>query len=85
MTELRYWLWLTLKRGITSRKITLLFEYFKSPEDIFRADEAALRKVPGLTGKDVRILSDKSLKKTEDVIGICKKKNIKVLSYDSPT
>ncbi len=84
MTELRYWLWLTLKRGITSRKITLLLEYFKSPKDIFSADEAAFRKIPGLTVKDVKILSDKSLKKTEDVIGICKKKNIKILTFDSP-
>ena len=84
MTELRYWLWLTLKKGITSRKITLLLEHFKTPKDIFSASEETLRKVPGLTGKDVRILSDKTLKKTESVIGICKSKNIKILTFDSP-
>lgn len=84
MTEIRYWLWLTLKKGLSCRKITLLLEHFKTPKDIYCAEEAALLKIPGLEPKERKAVADKSLQKAEEVIGVCKKRNIKILTFDSP-
>ncbi len=84
MTELKYWLWLTLKKELPAQKITLLLEHFGTPEAIYHAEHEALSKVSGLRPKERRVLEDKSLKKTQAVIEICKKKKIKILTFDSP-
>ncbi len=84
MTELTYWLWLTLKKELPSRKITVLLEYFKTPRNIFEADERALSCVSGLKPQERRAAGDKSLQRAYAVQEICKKKGIKILTYDSP-
>ncbi len=84
MTELKYWLWLTLKKELSVQKITLLLEHFETPKELFDAEGDALLKVPGLRSKERRALEDKSLRKAQAVIEICKKKNIKILTFDSP-
>ncbi len=84
MSAIQYWLWLTLKKGITNSKITLLLERFGTPEAIYCADKEAFLKVDGLSPKDVSALCDKNLKKSYAVMETCKKKQIKILTFDSP-
>ena len=84
MSELYYWLWLTLKKGITSRKITALLEVFQSPEDIYGADQAAFTEVLGLTRADISALSDKSMSSVASTLETCRKKHIRILTFDSP-
>ncbi len=84
MSEIQYWLWLTLKKGITSRKITALLEHFQSPGEIYSADEAEFAEVPGLTRADVSVLADRSLQPVRQVMEVCRKKNIKIMTFDSP-
>ena len=48
MTDIKYWLWLTLKHGISSSKITTLLECFSTPLEIYGAERAALSETPGL-------------------------------------
>ncbi|MBR5236781.1 MAG: DNA-processing protein DprA [Clostridia bacterium] len=84
MSDIRFWLWLTLKKGIGSSKITALLEHFESPEEIYSADEAEFLKVEGLSGKDVRVLADRSMHRAEVVAESCRKHGIRVLTFDSP-
>ncbi len=83
MTELKFWLWITLKKELSSRKITQILEYFETPEAVYYADSEAIAKVSGLKPKERRALEDKSLRKAQAVIEICKKKKIKILTLDS--
>ena len=84
MSELQYWLWLTLKKGLKNQKITALLEYFGKPEAVYIADKETLSQVSGLTRAELSSLCDKSMDKVSKVIAVCKKKGIKILTFDSP-
>ncbi|MBR6647434.1 MAG: DNA-processing protein DprA [Clostridia bacterium] len=84
MMGLKLWLWLTLLKGISSRKISALFEKFDSVEEIYKAKEEDYAGIFGISKRDARILSDKSLKYAEAVMEKCKNKGIRILTYDSP-
>lgn len=84
MSEMQYWLWLTLKKGIASRKITALLEHFGTPEEIFCASEAAFSEVSGLSRADVHALCDRDLTAAERIMADCRRKGIKILTFDSP-
>lgn len=83
MEGIKLWLWLTLKRGISSSKISSLLEKFDSVEDIYNAEEADFLQIPKISGKDILALSDKSLKEAEKVFDECGEKDITILTFDS--
>ena len=83
MTNLDYWLWLSLKEGIGQQKLTHLLELFGSPEEIFKLSKDQLKKTEGLSDEDVRQLTDKSLKPAHFVKEQCKQYGIRILTYDS--
>lgn len=84
MSELQYWLWLTLKKGLKNRKITAVLEYFGTPEAVYIADRETLSQVSDLSRGEIAALCDKSLDKAGKVMAACKKKGIKILTFDSP-
>ncbi len=84
MSELKYWLWLTLKKGLSNHKITLLLDCFGTPEKVFYASSEAVEAVPGLLPRERKLVQDKDMQKVYRVIAVCKKKNIKILTFDSP-
>lgn len=83
LTNLDYWLWLTLKENTWSNRITRVLELFDSPEQIYKMSEKKLRGIKDLTGDDVKLLSDKSMEYVENVKEQCKMNGIKILTYDS--
>ena len=72
MDEIRLWLWLTLLEGISSRKITALFEKFDSVEEIYKAEKEDYADILHITEKNIKSLCNKSLKAAESVIAVCK-------------
>jgi len=84
LSELKYWLWLTLKKELSIRKITVLLDHFGTPEKVFYATAEILASVPGLTKVERKAAEDKNLQRVYRVIEVCKKKNIKILAFDSP-
>lgn len=83
MTELDFWLWLSLKERLGHNKITRMLEIFETPEDIFRATEQQLAQVKCLGESELRLLSDKDLKPVTHVKEQCRKRGIRILTYDS--
>lgn len=83
MSELKYWLWLTLLRGVPNSTITTLLDHFGTPEKVFYADSDALSSVSGLKPAECKAVLNKDLQKVYRVIEVCKKKNIKILTFDS--
>ncbi len=84
MTELDYWLWLSLKEGLGHKKQTHLLEHFGSPKAIFRCDYDKLRELYWLNPDDLRRLSDKSFDRVHLVKKQCQEHGIRILTYDSP-
>jgi len=84
MERIRLWLWLTLANGISSSKISSLLEIFDSIEDIYKAKKTDYEKIPKISAKDADILSNKSLKRAEEVIDECRSKGIRILTMESP-
>ncbi len=82
VTDVRYWLWLTLKRELSHSVITRLLERFETPKDIFDATDFS--HIAELKPAERKALSDKSVANVGKVMGICQKKQIKVLTFDSP-
>ena len=76
---LTHWIWLSmLPRGSDQLKMKLL-EHFHDPEDIYYADETALRAVDGLTAQALEALRDKNLSQAEKILEQCQRKNIRVV------
>ena len=74
----RYWLWLATRAGIGLRKMHLLLRHFLTPEQVWLADETALRRVEGL-GK-VPSLEDKKLDGADKILNDCFQKDIQVIT-----
>ena len=79
---LTHWIWLSmLPKGSDQLKMKLL-EHFHDPEDIYYADEAALRAVDGLTAQALETLRDKNLSQAEKILEQCRRKDIRVVCLD---
>lgn len=84
MTDLKYWLWLTLSLHQQSRKVTALLEKFDTPLDIYNAKEADFIGIENITIRDIKQLCNKSLKYTQKVMDDCRKNGIRIMTFDSP-
>ena len=80
MAALKYWLWLTNLPGLTNRSRWLLLEHFTSPEDIYYADEGQILPVPGMSAEQVKLLQDKSLRRAEEILAECARKDIFIVT-----
>lgn len=83
MTDLKYWLWLTLSMKQNSRKITGLLERFESPLEVYRAQETDFHDIH-LTHAEKRQLCNKNLSAAETVMEQCRKRGVRIMTIDSP-
>ena len=79
MAELKYWLWLTERKGLDGRKRTELLEQFGSPERIYFADEEEYELL-GVTGRAIHSLCDKSLESAHRILGDCERLGIHIMT-----
>ena len=75
---LKYWLWLTTRKGLGHRGAYLVSRYFPSPEVAYYADPETYQLIPGL--RDHRPLLDKDLAEPERILRKCYEKGISVLT-----
>ncbi len=80
MAALKYWLWLTNLPGLTNRSRWLLLEHFSSPEDIYYADENQILPVQGMSAEQAGLLRDKSLRRAEEILAECARKDIFIVT-----
>ena len=63
MDKREYWFWLNNIEGIGNTKIRRLLEYYEDAENIYKAKENELAKIPGLSEKDAfNILNEQNKK-----------------------
>ena len=78
---LTHWIWFAHRPGVSDRLKAVLMEHFCDPEDIFYADEAALRGLPELSREALEGLLDKNLTSSEEILEACDRKQLQILTY----
>lgn len=81
MSTLKYWLWLTTRRGLRNRSALNVLEWFGSPERAFFADPAEYANIPGLTEGECKILLEKELGLADSILGNCQELGIRVMTW----
>ena len=80
MAQIRYWIWLTSLTGLRPLTMRRLTEHFGGPMETYYAPAGGYDGIPDLTEKEKALLSDKDLSRTEEILEICREKNIRILT-----
>lgn len=61
MSQLQYWVWLSMRFGVRPKVKLALVEHFGTPRDVYFATEADYRVRVPLRPEELRMLQDKDL------------------------
>ena len=85
MSDVRYWLWLSLRLSPGSGAIDAVLKHFSyDAKMVFKAEQAELDAVPGLKDEIIDRLMDKTLEETRNIYSWCMAQNVGLLAYDNP-
>ncbi|MDD6159561.1 MAG: DNA-processing protein DprA [Oscillospiraceae bacterium] len=80
MSNLKYWLWLTGRKGLAGQAGMRVLAHFGSPEQAFFSDEGEYRMIPGVSDAACRSLCDKSLAEADRILGDCDRLGIRAVT-----
>lgn len=80
MSELKYWVWLSMRFGVRPKAKLELLEHFGGPRNLYFASEADYRAAAQLRLEELRQLSEKDLDEADRVLGLCCEKNIQIIT-----
>ena len=80
MATLKYWLWLSTRKGLRPEQVGKLLEHFGAPERAYYADPEEYDLVEGLTPAARTDLLDKSLERTDAILGECDRLGVRILT-----
>lgn len=81
MSALKFWLWLSALTALTPRRRFALLAAFGEPEAAYFADERQLRDLLSPNEAELRLMLDKSMARTEQILEDCRTKGIDILTY----
>lgn len=79
MANLKYFLWLTTRKGFPALEANRLLAHFGTPEAVYFAPEEEYDLL-GLTGSKKSVLMDKSLDGAEKILADCDRLNIHIMT-----
>ena len=85
MSNLKYWIWLSLRKGLAGENAERVLEHFGTPELVHAADEKAYQMVGGLSDATIRSLMNKSLDQADVVLGDCERFGIQLVTRQDAT
>ena len=77
MAPLKYWLWLSTRRGMGGRGMLQVLEHFVTPERAFFADPGEYELLPPALGQALR---DKSMDEPERILADCDRLGVHVMT-----
>ena len=80
MSALKYWLWLTTRRGMDAASALAVLDCFVTPERAYYADEEDLCLLP-LRPAARKGMLDKSLDRADEILGECQRLGIRVMTF----
>ena len=79
MSAVKYWLWLTTRKGLGTDGALTVLDSFETPERAYFADQEEYEQL-GLHASQIRGLMDKSLKEPEKILGDCQRLNLRIMT-----
>jgi len=79
MAALKYWIWLSTRKGLTPGELVRVAEHFGSPELAYYSDPVEYEQL-GLRKSKWETLLDKSLEEAEEILGNCDRLGVSVLT-----
>ncbi len=80
MASLKYWLWLTTRKGLSNISIFELLERFGTPEAVHFADGGEYDQIPGITRVGKSSLMDKSMDEPNRILSECERLGQRILT-----
>lgn len=81
MASLKYWLWLSTRKGLSNVGMLGVLDHFGTPEAAHFADPAEYDLIPGLTEVGRASLLDKSLESAERILADCDRLGQRILTF----
>ena len=76
-----FWIWLSEVLGASNRDFKQLIDLYRSPYEIFGAEESELLRVPRIAQRTVERLCDKSIARATDILELCERLGVGILPY----
>ena len=76
-----FWIWLSETLGVANKDFTRLIQLYRTPYEIFNAEESELERVPEISEKTLTRLMDKSLQHASEILENCEKQGIGILTH----
>ena len=80
MASLKYWLWLTTRRGLGAKSAQRVLERFGTPEGVFFADPSEYERIPDLSPQGRASLEQKGLEEADKILGDCDRLGIQIMT-----
>ena len=80
----RYWIWMSELQGLTAKGKFRVLEAFGSPEAAYQATDRQIAKTKGLMKADKEALRNRDLTAAEEILSVCRKKEIGILTVRDP-
>ncbi len=80
MASIKYWLWLTTRKGLSNISVFELLERFGTPEAVHFADGREYDQIPGITRQGKRSLLDKSMDEPNRILSECERLGQRILT-----
>ena len=80
MSNLKYWLWLSQRRGLAGQNLQRVLSYFGAPEQVYFAQERDYQQIGGLSAQIIRALKEKDLTGTDRILDRCDQLGIRLLT-----
>lgn len=80
MSTLKYWLWLSTRKGLGTLNAVRVLEQFGTPEAVYFADEQAIGRIETLSYQGKLSLGDKNLSEAEAILGDCQRLGYRLLT-----
>lgn len=79
MSALKYWIWLTTRKGVDSAAALRVLEHFATPEQAYYADEQAYELFP-LSPSARQGLTDKSMDRADAILADCERLGVRIMT-----
>lgn len=80
MAGLKYWLWLSTRKGLGAVSALRLLNHFQSPERVYFARSDEYEWIEGLSRQGRAQLADKSMAEADRILGECDRLDLRILT-----
>ena len=80
MSALKYWLWLTSRKGMDASSALAVLDYFVTPERAYYAEEEDCQSLP-IPPAARQGLLDKNMDRAEEILGDCERLGVQVMTF----